>query len=106
MKLRLNSSQKSDVYRITIVLFILAVAESFGAQDSRRPLFNGKDTDGWQQVGPRAFVVKDGMMKTEGGRGMNRRRSTMLLETKQVELAESLRFECQEFFVNCAAPEP
>lgn len=75
-KLRLNSSQKSDVYRITIVLFILAVAGSFGAQDSRRPLFNGKDLDGWQQVGPGSFVVKDGMMKTEGGMGMNIRRST------------------------------
>ncbi len=25
---------------------------------------------GWQQVGPGSFVVKDGMMKTEGGMGM------------------------------------
>jgi hypothetical protein len=76
MKLRLNSLQKSDVYRITIVLFILAVAESFG-EDSRRPLFNGKDLDGWQQVGPGPFVVKDGMRKTEGRMGMNICRSTI-----------------------------
>jgi hypothetical protein len=35
-----------------------------------RALFTGKDLAGWQQVGPGFFVVKDGMMKTEGGMGM------------------------------------
>jgi Domain of Unknown Function (DUF1080) len=35
-----------------------------------RPLFNGKDLSGWQQVGPGSFVVEDGLLKTVGGMGM------------------------------------
>jgi hypothetical protein len=35
-----------------------------------KQLFNGKDLAGWQMVGPGRFVVKDGMMKTEGGMGL------------------------------------
>jgi hypothetical protein len=31
------------------------------------PLFNGKNLDGWEMVGPGRFVVQDGLMKTEGG---------------------------------------
>ena len=50
--------------------FLLVLTHSLSAQTSRRPLFNGKDLDGWQQVGPGSFVVKDGMMKTEVGMGM------------------------------------
>src|SRR5262245_15096506 len=35
-----------------------------------QPLFNGKDLDGWQHVGPGKFVVENGMLKTEGGMGL------------------------------------
>lgn len=49
---------------------MLASAVSLSAQASARALFNGKNLDGWQQVGPGRFVVEDGMMKTEGGMGM------------------------------------
>src|SRR3954453_22529940 len=35
-----------------------------------RPLFNGRDLDGWQQVGPGPFEVVDHMLKTQGGMGM------------------------------------
>jgi len=35
-----------------------------------KPLFNGKDLDGWEHVGPGRFVVEDGMLKTEGGMGL------------------------------------
>jgi hypothetical protein len=55
---------------ITICLFIVTVATSLSAQQPRRALFNGRDLDGWQQVGPGSFAVKDGMMKTEGGMGL------------------------------------
>jgi hypothetical protein len=55
---------------ITICLFVVAITNSLSAQPSSRALFNGKDLDGWQQVGPGSFVVKDGVMKTEGGMGM------------------------------------
>jgi hypothetical protein len=58
------------VRRIVSTLLFFAIASSLPAQNSKRALFNGKDLEGWQQVGPGSFVVKDGMMKTEGGMGM------------------------------------
>jgi hypothetical protein len=61
---------KFQPYDVGICLFVVAMATSLPAQQSSRALFNGKDLDGWQQVGPGSFVVKDGMMKTEGGMGM------------------------------------
>jgi hypothetical protein len=53
-----------------IGFIIVLLASSLSAQQSSRVLFNGKNLDGWKQVGPGSFVVKDGMMKTEGGMGM------------------------------------
>ncbi len=50
-------------------LLILANSHPLSAQKSR-PLFNGKNLEGWQQAGPGQFVVKDGAMKTEGGMGI------------------------------------
>jgi 3-keto-disaccharide hydrolase len=35
-----------------------------------RPLFNGRDLDGWQQVGPGSFEIVDHTLKTQGGMGM------------------------------------
>lgn len=35
-----------------------------------RPLFNGNDLTGWEQVGPGEFVVENGLLKTTGGMGM------------------------------------
>jgi len=35
-----------------------------------RPLFNGRDLDGWQQVGPGSFQVVDHVLQTQGGMGM------------------------------------
>jgi hypothetical protein len=35
-----------------------------------RPLFNGRDLEGWQQVGPGSFQVVDHMLKTQGGMGI------------------------------------
>ena len=55
---------------MAIWLLFIAAASSLPAQQSRRALFNGKDLDGWKQVGPGSFVVKDGLMKTESGMGM------------------------------------
>jgi hypothetical protein len=49
---------------------LLLVAQLAFAQQPRRALFNGKDLDGWQQVGPGSFVVTNGVMKTEGGMGL------------------------------------
>jgi Domain of Unknown Function (DUF1080) len=63
-------SRKSEIYGMALCLFVAAFCNSLSAQQSSRALFNGKDLQGWQQVGPGSFVVKDGMMKTEGGMGM------------------------------------
>jgi hypothetical protein len=52
------------------LLLTSAIGFSLLSQSVARPLFNGKDLDGWQQVGPGSFVVRDGMLKTEGGMGM------------------------------------
>src|SRR5262245_6161071 len=35
-----------------------------------KPLFNGKNLDGWKQAGPGRFVVTNGLLKTEGGMGL------------------------------------
>jgi hypothetical protein len=35
-----------------------------------RQLFNGRDLDGWEHVGPGSFVVEDGVLRTEGGMGL------------------------------------
>jgi Domain of Unknown Function (DUF1080) len=55
---------------VAIGLFVVAIATALTAQQSSRALFNRKDLEGWQHVGPGSFVVEDGMMKTEGGMGM------------------------------------
>jgi hypothetical protein len=66
----LSNPCKSGLYAVAFWFFVIATASSLAAQQSRRALFDGKDLDGWQQVGPGSFVVTDGMMKTEGGMGM------------------------------------
>jgi hypothetical protein len=43
---------------------------SQGNSVGRRQLFNGRDLEGWQHVGPGAFVVEEGMLRTEGGMGL------------------------------------
>jgi hypothetical protein len=50
--------------------FLLILGTPLSAQSSSRPLFNGKDLSGWQHVGPGAFLVEDGILKTEGGMGL------------------------------------
>lgn len=35
-----------------------------------RKIFNGQTLDGWKQAGPGTFVVKDGVMESEGGMGL------------------------------------
>jgi hypothetical protein len=70
MPLRPHNPFRPEVRRIAGVVLVLATASLLSAQNSRRPLFNGKDLDGWQQVGPGSFVVKGGLMKTDGGMGM------------------------------------
>ena len=44
-----------------------------GASDKTgewRQLFNGRDLEGWQHLGPGGFVVENGMLRTDGGMGL------------------------------------
>ncbi len=56
------------------LLLVLAVApgRSRPAADSEGwvQLFNGKDLDGWEHVGPGGFKVVDGLLKPYGGMGL------------------------------------
>src|SRR6266852_9583660 len=56
-------------FLMRIMLTILLVAGVLQAAEWK-PLFDGKDLDGWQMVGPGRFVVENGMLKTEGGMGL------------------------------------
>ena len=60
--------------RIIILATVLAASTPWrmdcATKRASRQLFNGKDLNGWEQVGPGSFVVADGMLKTEGGMGM------------------------------------
>src|SRR5689334_7034717 len=38
--------------------------------DGWQPLFNGRDLEGWQHVGPGQFVIEDGVLRSEGGMGL------------------------------------
>lgn len=35
-----------------------------------KPLFNGKNLDGWKHVGPGSMSVEDGLVRTHGGMGL------------------------------------
>jgi len=59
-----------NICGIAIRLVLVALSISVSAKETPKTLFNGKNLDGWQQVGPGSFGVKDGMMRTEGGMGM------------------------------------
>jgi len=41
-----------------------------GGKSEWKPLFNGKNLDGWKQVGPGEFVVENGVLKSAGGMGL------------------------------------
>lgn len=54
------------------VLFLcgwVAVPAMLFAGEAKQ-LFNGKDMDGWEHVGPGRFTVEDGILKTHGGMGL------------------------------------
>lgn len=46
----------------------LAVAR--GAKGKTILLFNGKNLEGWEHVGPGSFLVRNGILETEGGMGL------------------------------------
>jgi hypothetical protein len=55
---------------VEVLLTAMALVSVLQAQQSQHVLFNNKNLDGWEHVGPGAMVVKDGMMQTDGGMGL------------------------------------
>ncbi|HEX8204119.1 MAG TPA: family 16 glycoside hydrolase, partial [Isosphaeraceae bacterium] len=51
------------------VLLACGLAAPADAADWRA-LFNGKDLEGWEHVGPGRMVIEDGLLRTEGGMGL------------------------------------
>jgi hypothetical protein len=49
---------------------LTALVSALPAQSERRNLFNGRNLDGWEHVGPGSFLVEDGLLKTRGGMGL------------------------------------
>lgn len=56
------------------MLTVLALAMPAHAQAdvkaAWRPLFNGKNLDGWEHLGPGKMLVQDGVIRTEGAMGL------------------------------------
>lgn len=57
-------------FLVTVPLGIISLTNTANAGTKARQLFNGKDLQGWQQLGPGSFIVDHGLMRTEGGMGM------------------------------------
>ena len=55
---------------MTLTLLIVALLSAMAPDDQPRPLFNGKDLDGWAHVGKGRVYVDEGLLKTEGGMGL------------------------------------
>jgi len=69
------NSKLRELLRISMIygarLLVLGLLTStLQAQSAGRLLFNGKNLDGWEHVGPGSFAVRDGILKTEGGMGL------------------------------------
>ena len=56
---------------LLIVIALLAISGVAAAQDDNwKQIWDGKDLNGWEHVGPGSLTVEDGMLKTNGGMGL------------------------------------
>lgn len=72
MDLRSVNSQIRRFPLVELLLPMTIFVSPLLAQQRQNALFNGKNLDGWEHVGPGSMVVEGGMMKTEGGMGLLR----------------------------------
>ena len=57
--------------RLLCSLFVLfGVLVGSAETQEWKPLFNGKDLNGWKHVGPGEMTVEDGLIRTHGGMGL------------------------------------
>jgi len=57
-------------FLLVYLLLLTTLGSILHAQSRRQILFNCKNLDGWEHVGPGSFVVEDGLLKTRGGMGL------------------------------------
>jgi hypothetical protein len=69
MKHHVRSFSRVQIFVLTAFLFFMLAPILF-AQSKSQALFNGKDLQGWEHVGPGSFVVENGLLKTKGGMGL------------------------------------
>jgi Domain of Unknown Function (DUF1080) len=55
---------------ITVLLLAVAILPGVTFASDWKQLFDGKDLDGWEHVGPGGMRVEDGLMRTYGGMGL------------------------------------
>src|ERR1700758_3507307 len=55
---------------VELLLTFAALLHPLLAQQTHNALFNGKNLNGWEHVGPGAFVVENRLLKSEGGMGL------------------------------------
>jgi Domain of Unknown Function (DUF1080) len=60
----------ASIALLTVLAITQDVSAQSAAKEGARPLFNGKNLDGWEHVGPGKMVLEDGMIRTEGGMGL------------------------------------
>jgi hypothetical protein len=53
-----------------LVLCVTCAASTAALCADWKPLFDGKDLNGWQHVGPGSMSVEDGLIRTHGGMGL------------------------------------
>ena len=63
------------VFLLVLLLLLLSVPSHADEGDKAKVstgkvLFDGKNLDDWQHIGPGRFVLEDGLLKTEGGMGL------------------------------------
>ena len=56
------------MHRVLVCLFALSVSTFAG--EKWKPLFNGKNMNGWEHVGPGEFTLKNHQLVTHGGMGL------------------------------------
>ncbi len=54
---------------LAVTASVLAMTTAHSA-DQWRPLFNGRNLDGWTHFGDGSFVIENAMLKTQGGMGL------------------------------------
>jgi 3-keto-disaccharide hydrolase len=67
-------TRKSAIWASLVLAGLLSGSYASGQRNQVEhgwtQLWNGKNLDGWTHVGPGIFVVENGMLKAEGGRGV------------------------------------